>query len=210
MTRHTRNPEKYTDAREALVISLWPSSVSEKLILAKINALPGEPLTKDQLGRYANRLDVRRTHKGRDWDTNTELREALLRVEWPGPKTRREIYALWLALPGTQGPIKAMENFATYIGLRRGPRRPEPVKPDPPKPVIPEPPPVSTDPFGDAIRAAGIVYRDHPDFGPRAVNQRYRIMSGKPPNHAEMIAAKVAQCSQARSGVAVVNVRGMV
>jgi len=209
MTRYTRDREKYSDAREAIVIKLWPGPVSENVILAKVNALPGNPLTKIQLGRYANRLDVRRTHKGRDWDTNTAKREELLRVEWPGPKTRKEIYAMWLALPGKKGAIRGMENFAAYIGLRRGPRRPEPVKPAPPKPVIPNPPPVSADTFSDALRKAGIVYRDHPDFGARVTIPRQRIMSGKPPNHGEMIAAKVAQSAQARSGVAMVNVRGM-
>ena len=210
MTRYTRDREKYSDAREAIVIKLWPGPVSENVILAKVNALPGEPLTKNQLGRYANRLGVRRTHKGRDWDTNTEAREALLRVEWPGPKTRKEVYALWLALPGEPGAIRAMENFATYMGLRRGPRRPEPVKPAPPKLVIPEPEPVSADKFSEALRKAGIAYRDHPVFAVSAPIPRQRIMSGKPPNHAQMVAAKVAQCSQARSGVFMPNVRGVI
>jgi len=206
MSRYTRDREKYSDAREAIVIKLWPGPVSENVILAKVNALPGEPLTKNQLGRYANRLDVRRTHKGRDWDTNTAAREALLRVEWPGPKTRKEVYALWLALPGKKGAIRGMENFATYIGLRRGPRRPEPVKPAPPKPVIPAPAPI--DPFGASLSFARVVRQSKP----RAENTapaRQGIMKGKPPNHAEMIAAKVAQSAQARSGVAMVNVRGM-
>jgi len=93
--------------------------------------------------------------------------------------------------------------------LRRGPRRLYRLRPAPPKPVIPNPPPVSADTFSDALRKAGIVYRDHPDFGARVTIPRQRIMSGKPPNHGEMIAAKVAQSAQARSGVAMVNVRGM-
>jgi hypothetical protein len=209
MTQYTRDREKYSNEREAIVVELWPAPVSDRSILAKVNALPGPPLTKNQLGRFANRLGVRRTHKGRDWDKNTEAREAMLRVEWPGPKTRREVYALWLALPGTPGTIENMEGFAVYIGLRRE-RRPEPVEKPPPKVEAAEPEPVSADTFSDALRKAGIVYRDHPDFGARVTMQRQRIMSGKPPNHAQLVAAKVAQCSQARSGVFMPNVRGMI
>lgn len=207
MTRYTRDREKYSDAREAIVIKLWPGPVSENVILAKVNALPGEPLTKNQLGRYANRLDVRRTHKGRDWDTNTEARETLLRVEWPGPKTRKEVYALWLALPGKKGAIRGMENFATYIGLRRGPRRPEPVKPAPPKPVVPSPAPI--DPFGASLRFARVVRQSKPSTEKMAYT-RQGIMKGKPPNHAEMIAARVAMAARSRLAVADVGVRGLV
>ena len=205
MTQYTRDREKYSTAREAIVVELWPAPVSDRSILAKVNALPGPPLTKNQLGRFANRLGVRRTHKGRDWDKNTEAREAMLRVEWPGPKTRKEVYALWLALPGTPGTIENMEGFAVYIGLRRE-RRPEPVKPAPPKPVVPSPAPI--DPFGASLSFARVVRQSKP----RAENTapaRQGIMKGKPPNHAEMIAAKVAQSAQARSAVSMVNVRGM-
>ena len=209
MTQYTRDRGKYSDEREAIVVELWPAPVSDRSILASVNALPGPPLTKHQLGRFANRLHVRRTHKGRDWDKNTEAREAMLRAEWPGPKTRKQVYALWLALPGTHGTIDNMEGFAVYIGLRRDRRRPAPVEAAPPKVEAAEPEPVSADKFS-ALRKAGIAYRDHPVFAVSAPIPRQRIMSGKPPNHAEMVAARVAQCSQARSGVAMVNVRGMV
>ena len=210
MTQYTRDREKYSNDREAIVVELWPAPVSDRSILAKVNALPGPPLTKNQLGRFANRLGVRRTHKGRDWDKNTEAREAMLRVEWPGSKTRREVYAIWLALPGTHGTVDAMESFAVYIGLRRERRQPAPVETAPPKVGAAEPDPVPEDPFSDAIRKAGVVYRDHPDFGARVTMQRQNIMSGKPPDHAKMVAAKVAQCSQARTGVFMPNVRGMI
>jgi len=39
---------------------------------------------------------------------------------------------------------------------------------------------------------------------------RQGIMRGKPPNHAEMVAAKVAMASQARMAVADVGVRGLI
>jgi len=207
MTQYTRDREKYSNEREAIVIELWPAPVSDRSILAKVNALPGPPLTKNQLGRFANRLGVRRTHKGRDWDKNTEAREAMLRVEWPGLKTRKEVYALWLALPGTHGTIDNMESFAVYIGLRRERRQPAPVEAAPPKVEAAEP--VPADPFSDAIRKAGIVFRDHPDFGARVTMQRQSIMSGKPPDHAEMVAARVAQSRQARGGVGLAFVRGL-
>lgn len=59
--------------------------------------------------------------------------------------------------------------------------------------------------FAMAHRAAGIRFQVV-----RFVSSpRQGIMSGKPQNHAEMIAAKVAQCGQARSAVSMVNVRGM-
>lgn len=210
MTQYTRDREKYSNEREAIVVELWPAPVSDKTILAKVNALPGPPLTKNQLGRFANRLGVRRTHKGRDWDRNTPEREAMLRVEWPGSKTRREVYAIWLALPGTHGTVDAMESFAVYIGLRRERRQPAPVEAAPPKVEAAEPELAPADPFSDAIRKAGIVYRDHPDCGARVTMQRQQIMSGKPPDHAKMVAAKVAQCSQARTGVFMPNVRGVI
>jgi hypothetical protein len=38
---------------------------------------------------------------------------------------------------------------------------------------------------------------------------RQGIMRGKPPNHAEMVAAKVAQCSQSRRAVGPAFVRGL-
>ena len=209
MTQYTRDREKYSNEREAIVVELWPAPVSEKAILAKVNALPGPPLTKNQLGRFANRLGVRRTHKGRDWDKNTPEREAMLRVEWPGSKTRKEVYALWLALPGTHGTVDNMEGFAVYIGLRRERRQPAPVEAAPAKVEADELEPVPADPFSDAIREAGIVYRDHPDCGARVTMQRQSIMSGKPPDHAKMIAARVAQSRQARGGVGLAFVRGL-
>lgn len=39
---------------------------------------------------------------------------------------------------------------------------------------------------------------------------RQGIMSGKPPNHAEMVAARVAMSERTRCAVAILNVRGMV
>tara|TARA_R110000868_G_C10825269_1_gene758930 strand:+ start:277 stop:909 length:633 start_codon:yes stop_codon:yes gene_type:complete len=209
MTQYTRDREKYSIDREAIVIGLWPAPVSDRSILAKVNALPGPPLTKHQLGRFANRLGVRRTHKGRDWDKNTPERETMLRVEWPGSKTRREVYAIWLALPGTHGTVDAMESFAVYIGLRRERRQPAPVEAAPPKVEAAEHEPVPADPFSDAIRRAKIVFRDHPDFGARVTMQRQSIMSGKPPDHAKMVAARVAQSRQARGGVGLAFVRGL-
>lgn len=59
--------------------------------------------------------------------------------------------------------------------------------------------------FARAHRAAGIRFQ----VVQLAIPERQRIMAGKPLNHADMIAAKVAQCSQARSGVFMPNVRGM-
>ena len=212
MTQYTRDREKYSNDREAIVVELWPAPVSDRSILAKVNALPGPPLTKNQLGRFANRLGVRRTHKGRDWDKNTPEREAMLRVEWPGLKTRKEVYALWLALPGTHGTVDAMESFAVYIGLRRERRRPEPVETAPPKVEAAEREPVPSDPFSDAIRRAKIVFRDHPDFAAGSVSAgpRKGIMAGRDPRTEALIAARVAMSERTRMAVTIGNMRGMV
>ena len=53
---------------------------------------------------------------------------------------------------------------------------------------------------GAAVRLQEVVTQPPPRQG---------IMSGKPPNHAEMVAAKVAQCSQSRRAVGPAFVRGL-
>jgi hypothetical protein len=208
-----RNSEKYTAEREAIVTATWGESISEKVILARVNALPGPALTRNQLGRFANRLSLRRKHPGRHWDKHTVEREAMLRVEWPGPKTIAEVHAIWSAMPGDRGTLQEMENFANYIGLRRGAKRKHTPKPAPV--VVTAPVRTgkgiynSTDEVviarmirraSDAFGAVGVLFTDIPDPDAPAPPRR-GIMSGKPPNHAEMVAARVAMASQARMGV---------
>lgn len=68
-----------------------------------------------------------------------------------------------------------------------------------------------SDAFAHALRAAGIrvqtIRFDPPPSEP--IPPRRGIMQGKPPNHAQLVAAKVAQCGQARRGVGLAFVRGL-
>ena len=59
--------------------------------------------------------------------------------------------------------------------------------------------------FARAHRTAGIRFR----VVRFASSPRQGIMSGKPPDHAEMVAARVAQSRQARGGVGLAFVRGL-
>lgn len=61
----------------------------------------------------------------------------------------------------------------------------------------------------DACDAAGLRFDDIPDPDASPPPRR-GIMKGPPPNHAEMVAARVAMASQARMAVADVGVRGLV
>jgi hypothetical protein len=54
---------------------------------------------------------------------------------------------------------------------------------------------------GAAVRLQEVVTKPPPREG---------IMSGKPPNHADMVAARVAMSERTRCAVAILNVRGMV
>lgn len=54
---------------------------------------------------------------------------------------------------------------------------------------------------GSAVQLQEVVTKPPPRQG---------IMSGKPPNHAEMVAARVAMSERTRCAVAILNVRGMV
>lgn len=54
---------------------------------------------------------------------------------------------------------------------------------------------------GSAVRLQEVATKPPPRQG---------IMSGKPPNHAEMVAARVAMSERTRCAVAILNVKGMV
>ena len=60
--------------------------------------------------------------------------------------------------------------------------------------------------FAIALRNAGVRFQ----VVHLATPERQRVMTGKPPNHADLIAARVAMAAQGRLAVADVGVRGLV
>ena len=220
--KHARNPTQYTDERAAVVVEKWSGPYPEDVILAEVNALPGLQLNREKLARWANRLDVKRSHVGRVWTRNTVDREAMVRVEWPGEKKASAVLAMWNALPGDRTSMPQLERFVFSIGLKRSAPAPKPIA-DPVrtgKGIYNSTDEVTiarmirrgSDAFGDAFAAAGLWFDDHPDLSPDPAVpvQRRGIMTGPDPRTADLIAARVAMAARSRLAVADVGVRGLV
>lgn len=134
--------------------------------------------------------------------TWSDERVAYLRAYYPTRTRGATILAALNAMPGPTITYGAMGGKAAYLNILR-------------PPGLMGRPPQDDSMFAascrweDACDAAGLRFDDIPD--PDAVPPPRRgIMSGKPPNHAEMVAARVAMASQARMAVADVGVRGLV
>lgn len=54
------NPNRYTPARYALLVELWPTDIPSTEILDRWNALPGERTEYRQMMKYAGRLGIYR------------------------------------------------------------------------------------------------------------------------------------------------------
>lgn len=130
-------------------------------------------------------------------------RDALLSEEWPQGTPWEEVLAAINELAGPEVKYNAMAMRAAKLKLKR------------PAGAGGRPATVSESIFSqscrweDACDAAGLRFDDIPDPD-AAPPPRRGIMSGKPPNHSDMVAARVAMASQARMAVAEVGVRGLV
>jgi len=151
------------------------------------------------------------------WDRTifSDERTAYLKEVWETEAPFRLIWKRWNELPGGKTQEKQVYNHASRLGLYRpngrGPRAaPKPEKPERVKRaglyegveerVIERLIRRGSDKFGASIRAAGIVYDDHPDFAPRWAPRR-GIMTGKPPDLDKMVADRVAAAEQSRLAV---------
>ena len=130
-------------------------------------------------------------------------RDALLSEEWPQGTSWEEILAAINEMEGPEVKYNTMAMRAAKLKLKR------------PAGAGGRPVTVSESIFSqscrweDACDAAGLRFDDIPDPD-AAPPPRRGIMSGKPPDHAAMVAARVAMASQARMAVAEVGVRGLV
>lgn len=134
-----RTPRKWTAERDAVLRAEYADCTDNAALLAKVNALPGQPITSaDALGMHAWKIGLRKSpeaisamlaaaaericrHNSPDGNRRTPEREALMRAEYPGFAGGREAFlSLINALPGP--PLRShgiVRQWAAELGLRK-------------------------------------------------------------------------------------------
>jgi hypothetical protein len=109
-----RHAYMWTPERLALLKHGRETGVRHAITVAKINELPGPFVSGDQAAWRAQDQGWKSQHH--PW---TDERKDLLRLEWPGGKTTRQIHAAINELPGPQVTLTAVQKRANSEGLRR-------------------------------------------------------------------------------------------
>jgi hypothetical protein len=132
----------YTPARQAVLQETWPAGVPTEDVCARLNELPGKPMSLKQVMDYASVLSLFRppgfarkmallrqqklltracTAGASDakLPVRTPERDALLRREWPKGTHANDILPLYNALPGKKVEAKRIAVLAAEVGVKR-------------------------------------------------------------------------------------------